>query len=482
MLHISPARGWLNDPNGLVHWKGRHHVFYQSDPASLWFGRMQWGHVSSEDLISWEHHPAALVPGVGADRDGCWSGCIVDDGGTATAVYSGIVKHDDGTKTQSVLLATSSDPLLIEWEQDSRTPAEVELPPFEIDAFRDPHVWRQGEHWSMLLGTDLPDGNGGLLLYRSGDLRRWGYVGIFLSGADLPATAPWAGSVWECPSLATNPTGEALLTFSVHDPLTLSLHYTISAVGRIEADRFIAETARRLDNGHDCYAAVLEQTEDHRLLAYGWGWEALSADEIAAQGLSGVMTVPREIDIVDGGFTVRPARELTGHGAVVHQENMRVVTPDDELAVEAPPGTVVQAVLRLDHASSVQLAVRRSPSTGEQLIFDYSGSSGSIVVDRSRASTMVGARGGRSTANYRLPSNGLVELTVIIDNTVVEIFVGSTIVFTERIYPQASDATTLSVSAQSATFGERPPTVVVEQLTVRALTARSVPMPAVMAS
>ncbi|MER5185393.1 hypothetical protein ABT009_45210 [Streptomyces sp. NPDC002896] len=24
-LHYVPAKGWMNDPNGLIHWQGRHH-------------------------------------------------------------------------------------------------------------------------------------------------------------------------------------------------------------------------------------------------------------------------------------------------------------------------------------------------------------------------------------------------------------------------------------------------------------------------
>lgn len=26
LFHVAPRCGWLNDPNGLVFWKGRHHL------------------------------------------------------------------------------------------------------------------------------------------------------------------------------------------------------------------------------------------------------------------------------------------------------------------------------------------------------------------------------------------------------------------------------------------------------------------------
>ena len=28
IFHITPERGWMNDPNGLVEYKGVYHVFY----------------------------------------------------------------------------------------------------------------------------------------------------------------------------------------------------------------------------------------------------------------------------------------------------------------------------------------------------------------------------------------------------------------------------------------------------------------------
>ena len=61
--HITGEKGWINDPNGVIKYKGQYHVFYQHHPYSLKWGPMHWGHVVSDDLLHWRYLPIALTPG-----------------------------------------------------------------------------------------------------------------------------------------------------------------------------------------------------------------------------------------------------------------------------------------------------------------------------------------------------------------------------------------------------------------------------------
>lgn len=61
-FHFTPPEKWMNDPNGMVYYKGKYHLFYQYYPDSTIWGPMHWGHAISEDLIYWQHLPIALYP------------------------------------------------------------------------------------------------------------------------------------------------------------------------------------------------------------------------------------------------------------------------------------------------------------------------------------------------------------------------------------------------------------------------------------
>nr|AIA90963.1 Glyco_hydro_32N [uncultured Enterococcus sp.] len=55
--------GWMNDPNGLIYFRGQYHAFYQFHPYSKDWGPMHWGHATSPDMVHWQNQPVALAPG-----------------------------------------------------------------------------------------------------------------------------------------------------------------------------------------------------------------------------------------------------------------------------------------------------------------------------------------------------------------------------------------------------------------------------------
>ena len=114
-VHFTPPQNFMNDPNGLVFYKGEYHLFYQHNPFGREWGHMSWGHAVSTDMLHWKHLPIAL-----GEEDGVmiFSGSVVvdwhntsglcagEDGDRSclVAVYTG---HGHGKQTQN--LAYSND-------------------------------------------------------------------------------------------------------------------------------------------------------------------------------------------------------------------------------------------------------------------------------------------------------------------------------------------------------------------------------------
>lgn len=79
--HFTPPKNWMNDPNGLLYYKGVYHMYYQYNPGGTTWGSMSWGHATSGDLTHWQQQPVALLargyPGTVTEM--FFSGSVVAD-------------------------------------------------------------------------------------------------------------------------------------------------------------------------------------------------------------------------------------------------------------------------------------------------------------------------------------------------------------------------------------------------------------------
>ena len=109
--HLMPQCGWMNDPNGLIYFKGQYHVFYQTNPYSGFWDSMHWGHAVSKDLLHWEYLPLALAPSEVYDdfqKGGCFSGSAIEHDGKMYLFYTATANHGHGN-VQTQCLAISED-------------------------------------------------------------------------------------------------------------------------------------------------------------------------------------------------------------------------------------------------------------------------------------------------------------------------------------------------------------------------------------
>ncbi len=62
LVHFSAMHGYMNDPNGLVYYRGTYHLFAQLNPYGFGPGNTHWMHAVSTDLVHWKELPYALLP------------------------------------------------------------------------------------------------------------------------------------------------------------------------------------------------------------------------------------------------------------------------------------------------------------------------------------------------------------------------------------------------------------------------------------
>jgi fructan beta-fructosidase len=157
-FHFTSKRGWLNDPNGLVHHNGEWHLFYQHNPYGWNWGNMHWGHAVSKDLVRWKELPVALYP----KRHGDWA-------------FSGSAWIDP--RDRSLRLAytsTARGECLAVSHDGGRTWRETDGNPVVRHQGRDPKVlWHPpSKRWVMAV-YDEHAGKRWIAFWSSPDMRKW---------------------------------------------------------------------------------------------------------------------------------------------------------------------------------------------------------------------------------------------------------------------------------------------------------------------
>jgi sucrose-6-phosphate hydrolase SacC (GH32 family) len=86
-FHFTPRKSWMNDPNGLVYYKGVYHMSYQHMPPGRPGAYKDWGQAISTDLVHWKILTSSLTPH--KTWGGCWSGSAVVDHNNTTGFKNG---------------------------------------------------------------------------------------------------------------------------------------------------------------------------------------------------------------------------------------------------------------------------------------------------------------------------------------------------------------------------------------------------------
>ena len=452
--HYVNPEGSLNDPNGLCYWQGRYHLFYQAYPPQDC--RQHWGHAVSDDLVRWEDLPLAIFPGI---EEKVYSGSILVEEDRAIAFYH-------GTRA-GIMVAVSSDPLLLNWEKIDGCPVipEVEgagerpqeLPPERMSA---PCLWKEEDGYYGLVGGWI---HGDLFkksrcsfpLFFSQDLRRWVYLGNFVEEDIYTAR----GEDTACPYFWPIG-GRHILLFASHQK---GSQYFLGDYDD-ERHRFVPSAHGRFNFNQIGHGGVHapSATPDGQ----GGVYVIHNINEAKpAETWDDIMSLPRDLalDAADR-LTVEPVAAIESLRTDHRQLGERSLPANEDVVLDGIAGRELEIIARIDpqQAREVCIDVCRSPDASEytsiRFLQDGYLQRGSFrepryehafVLDPTRSSLLPDVLPRPpEIAPSNLEKGDILEMRIFVDRSVVEVFANGEQCLAVRVYPQREDRIGVSIRAQ----------------------------------
>lgn len=307
-FHIEPAQGLLNDPNGLIQFKGKYYFFHQWNRFDTNHDYKEWGLFVSDDLVHWESVGSALLPDCFDDKNGVYSGSAIEHEEQLYLFYTGNSKIDGQRKSTQKIARSDDGRTFIKQTQTIETPEAF------TEHFRDPKVWKQGNQWQMIVGGQTKENNGAIALYQSKDLLNWNYVGIFYEDTLLD-------QMCECPDFFSLTEDIALLTVCPQKRTSTEKDEALSSYagylsGHLDdsTNTFIPSNGlKKLDQGFDFYAPQTFEDNQGRRLMVGWMSRMEEAEELHCptlqDGYLHCLTMPRELKWQENQLYQVPLKE-----------------------------------------------------------------------------------------------------------------------------------------------------------------------------
>ncbi len=428
-FHFSPKAHWINDPNGMVYYKGTYHLFYQYYPdASVW-GPMHWGHTTSKDMVHWQEQPIALYP----DSLGyIFSGsAVVDANNTSGFGKNGQVplvaifthhnpkfEKQKPNETQYQSLAYSLDDGKT-WTKYAGNPV---LPNPGITDFRDPKVrWYEAQKkWIMTLAT-----KDRITFYSSPDLKSWSKESEF--GSDAGAH----GGVWECPDLFPlkhNGKDVWVLIVNINPGGPNQGSAAQYFLGDFDGKDFKAYSKKTkwMDFGTDNYAGVTFSNTGNRTILMGWMNNWQYANKVPTPNWRGATTVPRELGLTDVDkelyLTSVPVKELDALAGKTN--SLGTVNVKNSYDLTAKTGGKYDTFkLTLTAPATSDFSIVLANEKGNELLIGYDKATNAYYIDRTKSGKTDFEKdfGKRSTAP-RLSTDKTISLTLLVDVASAELF------------------------------------------------------------
>ena len=386
-FHYTTKKGWINDPIGLVHYKGEYHIFNDHNvkscgfPGGIFSGEQShWSHAISKDLVHWRHMPVAVYP----DKLGaCWSGSGVVDWKNTAGFQTGkepplvLAYTSAGSWGQSLVYSNDRGRT---WKKYKKNPVVKGIAPGN----RDPMVFRHEptKKWVMVLYVR----RGSAHFFNSDDLKAWTATSV----------VPLHG-FHECPDLFElpvdgDPKNKKWVLYDAR------FQYWI---GSFDGKTFKREAGPlRGDYGGNFYAAQSWHNTGNRRVQIGW----MRGGRYPGMPFNQQMSFPCELTLRTTEEGIRlyrwPVKEIKSIHKKAHRVKKAPLKPGDN------PLKDIKAELLDLHADITM-------GSAKKVVFNLRGSA--VTYD---GSTLTTPRGQGALK----PRDGRITVRILVDRGSVEVF------------------------------------------------------------
>lgn len=294
-FHIEPEKGLLNDPNGLIQFKGKYYFFFQWNRFNTNHSYKEWGLFTSKNLINWKNIGSAILPDSKHDKNGVYSGSAIEYNEALHIFYTGNTLNNKQRKSYIKHAISTDGEIFVKQEE------KLEVPTGYTEHFRDPKVWQDGKKWMMIVGAQTLNNEGRLLLFSSSDLIKWDFINEFFNEESLNQMA-------ECPDYFQIDEDTEILTVSPQKrtnyqetdvPISSYSGY-IKGYHDKEKHVFIPETdIQIIDYGFDFYAPQSFFDDKNRRIMVAWMSRMNDKQEELAPSINDhylhCLTMPRQL-------------------------------------------------------------------------------------------------------------------------------------------------------------------------------------------
>ncbi|MCB6609108.1 glycoside hydrolase family 32 protein [[Clostridium] symbiosum] len=269
---------------------GVYHIFSLTSPpgTTVYPARLRttWEHSVSKDLVHWEEVGTALYPGEGEEPDACgvWTGAAVYGEGKFHIFYTGY--NYNVHFEQTICHAVSDDG--IHFEKDPKNPIIIpNEEEYEVGDWRDPYVFYNGDdacYWILISGRKKegpPSRRGCIVLYRSKDLDNWEYYG--------PIYQPFHTNCPECCEMYK--TGDLwYLSYSRFSEF-------VNTIYRVSDSPFGPWRTPKMDGigGRRFYAAKSLVNDEGRRFYFAWAHDRAEQSNFGEWYWGGQFCIPHEV-------------------------------------------------------------------------------------------------------------------------------------------------------------------------------------------